>query len=95
MERASIQAAPDRGPEALERMTTQEVMALARISRATLWRRVAARRLPAPVDQGRQALFLKVDVLAALQGEAAGPVSVTVAAVQRLEALRRRRQKSA
>lgn len=80
---------------AVERMTTREVMALARISRASLWRRVKAARLPQPVDHAREALFSKPAVIAALQAEAAVPVSFTVAAVQRLEALRRRRQKGA
>jgi predicted DNA-binding transcriptional regulator AlpA len=39
------------------RFTTTEVCALARLSRATLWRRIAAGRLPAPIDRGREALF--------------------------------------
>lgn len=77
----------------VERMTTGEVMGLARISRATLWRRVAAGRLPAPIDQGRQALFLKSAVLSALVGEASRPHSAAVETERRLDALRRRRTK--
>lgn len=79
---------------AVERMTTREVMALARISRASLWRRIKAARLPQPVDHAREALFSKAAVITALHAEAAQPASFTVAAVQRLEALRRRRHKN-
>lgn len=39
------------------RLTSGEVCALARISKATLWRRVARGHLPRPVDHARQALF--------------------------------------
>ncbi|MCV0416515.1 MAG: helix-turn-helix domain-containing protein [Brevundimonas sp.] len=77
----------------VERMTTDEVTALARISRATLWRRVAAGRLPKPVDQARQSLFLKSAVVKALAGEANRPHSMAVETERRLEALRRRRLK--
>lgn len=75
----------------VERLTTVEVMSLARISRATLWRRVSAGRLPYPVDRGRQALFLRIEVVAALRAQATKPCSVSVAIEQRLDALRRRR----
>ncbi|MBU1325730.1 MAG: hypothetical protein KJ676_10845 [Alphaproteobacteria bacterium] len=79
---------------AVERMTTGEVLALARISRATLWRRISCGRLPRPVDQARQALFLKADVLQALAAVRQSD-SISVAIEQRLEALRQRRQKQA
>lgn len=55
----------------MKRLTTAEVCALARFSRATLWRRIRAGEMPAPVDHGRQALFLAVDVervLGAIKG---------------------------
>ncbi|WP_292035591.1 MULTISPECIES: helix-turn-helix domain-containing protein [unclassified Brevundimonas] len=39
------------------RLTTTEVCQLARLSRASVWRRIAAGRLPGPIDHGRQALF--------------------------------------
>jgi predicted DNA-binding transcriptional regulator AlpA len=88
-------AAPGGEPQgvALERMTTGEVLALARISRATLWRRIACGRLPRPVDQAREALFSKVEVIQALASAKQDPASVAIE--QRLEALRRRRQKEA
>lgn len=93
MERSESMIMPDIGREAIERLTTTEVMSIARISRATLWRRVATGRLPMPVDRGRQALFVKQSVFAALQVESAQPLSVTVTIEQRLDALRRRREK--
>ncbi|MBB1178048.1 hypothetical protein DSM05_02620 [Pseudomonas sp. FW305-3-2-15-E-TSA4] len=86
-------AAPQAAP-GVERMTTGEVLALARISRATLWRRIQCGRLPPPVDQARQALFLRADVVQALAA-ARQPDSISVAIEQRLEALRQRRQKQA
>lgn len=76
----------------VERLTTAEVMSLARISRATLWRRVSAGRLPYPVDRGRQALFLRIEVVAALRAQTTKPCSVSVAIEQRLDVLRRRRR---
>lgn len=48
------------------RLTTTEVCRLARLSRATLWRRIAEGRLPRPVDHGRQALFCAQAVRQAL-----------------------------
>ncbi len=84
---------PSEVTEGVERPTTHEVMALARISRATLWRRVLAGRLPPPIDQARQALFLKSAVMLALAVEPSRPHSAAVAAEQRLEALRRLRHK--
>lgn len=81
---------PDVGD--VQRMTTDEVLALARISRASLWRRVADGRLPPPIDRGRQALFNRAAVLAALSSDAR-PACRTLATEQRLEALRRRRRK--
>lgn len=53
-------------PAASPRLTTAEVCAQARLSRATLWRRIACGRLPRPVDYGRQALFCRSAVLEAL-----------------------------
>ena len=84
---------PSEASEGVERLTTHEVMALARISRATLWRRVLAGRLPPPIDQARQSLFLKSAVMLALAVESTRPHSAAVAAEQRLEALRRLRHK--
>ena len=50
----------------MARITTAEVCALARISRATMWRRVRAGALPRPIDYGREALFDQGQVVAAL-----------------------------
>ncbi len=50
----------------MTRITTSEVCALGRFSRATLWRRVKAGTLPAPIDQSRQAIFERERVIAAL-----------------------------
>ena len=48
------------------RLTTAEVCQLARISPATLWRRIKARTLAlAPCDRGRQALYERDAVLRA------------------------------
>ena len=80
------------GLDTVERMTTSEVLALARISRATLWRRINEARLPRPVDCGRQSLFLRRDVIAALTIQPSLR-SHTEATEKRLEMLRRRRQK--
>ncbi|MBJ7484203.1 helix-turn-helix domain-containing protein [Brevundimonas sp.] len=77
---------------AAQRLTTAEVMALARISRATLWRRVASGRLPTPIDHGRQSLFARLAVIAALTKEPV-PMSHTLETERRLAALRRRRHK--
>lgn len=75
------------------RLTTDEVCALARISRATLWRRVAQGRLPRPIDHARQALFSARDVSEAL--DCPEPVteapSIDAVIAQRLAVLRRRR----
>jgi predicted DNA-binding transcriptional regulator AlpA len=53
------------------RMTTREVCRLGRMSPATLWRRIKAGRMPAPVDHARQALFDRDAVLQSLQPPAA------------------------
>lgn len=50
----------------MTRITTSEVCVLGRFSRATLWRRVASGALPAPIDQGREAIFDRDRVAAAL-----------------------------
>lgn len=50
----------------MTRLTTSEVCALGRFSRATLWRRVAAGTLPAPIDQAREAIFDRERVMGAL-----------------------------
>lgn len=42
---------------AMQRLTTKEVCDLARLSPATVWRRVRRGELPKPIDYGRQALF--------------------------------------
>lgn len=78
----------------VERMTTDEVLALARVSRATMWRRIACGRLPRPIDRGRQALFLKQAVHAALAAENTTPQSHKLRTESRLDALRRRNRVS-
>lgn len=50
------------------RLTSQEVCALLRISRATLWRRIKRGELPSPVDRGRQALFQASAIHAVVNG---------------------------
>ena len=50
----------------MTRITTSEVCVLGRFSRATLWRRVASGALPAPIDHGREAIFDRDRVAAAL-----------------------------
>ena len=50
----------------MNRITTSEVCALGRFSRATLWRRVASGALPPPIDQAREAIFDRDRVMAAL-----------------------------
>lgn len=82
------------GLAVVQRLTTAEVMMLARISRATLWRRVASGRLPRPIDQARQSLFSRVAVITALAKEPAA-VSHSLETERRLAALRRRRHKGA
>jgi excisionase family DNA binding protein len=49
------------------RLTTREVCALARFSRVTLWQRIKAGRMPAPIDHGRQSIFDRDAVLEALR----------------------------
>lgn len=78
--------------EAIARLTTAEVLSLLRISRATLWRRIAAEQLPRPVDHGRQALFSKSAVLEAASRSDARLRSYSVATEVRLEQLRRRKR---
>ena len=71
--------------DAPARLTTGEVCQIARFSRATLWRRVAAGRLPEPIDHARQALFCAKDVMSALrQGKSAKATALDVAIAQRL-----------
>ena len=55
----------------MQRLTTREVCALARLSPATVWRRIRSGELPKPVDYGRQALFDRVAVEQALRRSAA------------------------
>ena len=81
-------------PVAVERLTTSEVLQLARLSRSTLWRRVAGGRLPAPVDHGRQALFSKAEVIFALQADA-GRRHSEAAIDERLAAMRLTRKRRA
>lgn len=76
------------------RLTTSEVMALARVSRATLWRRIAAGRLPPPIDRARQSLFCKAAVGEALAAAAATTLSHKLKTEARLEALRRRSRRN-
>ena len=50
-----------------ERLTTPEVCALARYSKSTLWKRIDAGLMPAPIDRGGQGfLFDKTAILKAL-----------------------------
>lgn len=57
---------PTAAARAPERLTTGEVCKLARLSRATLWRRIAQGRMPRPIDRGRQALFCAEAIAQAL-----------------------------
>lgn len=69
----------------LARLTTTEVCQIARISRATLWRRVACGRLPKPIDQARQALFCAEGIERALRDpKPPEPTAVDVVISQRL-----------
>lgn len=70
------------------RLDTAEVCAIARISRATLWRRIAAGRLPAPVDRGRRALFDADAVFSALLPAAGGLLRERSAEADRAVAVR-------
>lgn len=74
----------------LERLTTSEVLALLRISRATLWRRIAEERLPRPLDRGRQSLFSKAAVVEAATRDDARLRSFSLKTEERLERFRRR-----
>ena len=66
------------------RMTTVEVCTLARVSRATLWRRIKAGQMPAPIDHARQALFERDAMISAL-GRASRPESDRNAAMAMVE----------
>jgi predicted DNA-binding transcriptional regulator AlpA len=77
------------------RLTTAEVCARARISRASLWRRVACGRLPAPIDQARQALFCAAAIERALSIHAAPEPSALERAIADKIARRRQRHDSA
>lgn len=57
------------------RLTTREVCALLRISRATLFRRMKAGVGPAPIDRGRQLLFDEAAIRSHAQH---GPCSLTL-----------------
>ena len=74
-------------------MTTAEVVAWLRVSRATLWRRVASGRLPRPVDQGRQAIFSRSEVAAALDRDRRVSADKAVIIEQQIAALIARRRK--
>lgn len=50
------------------RYTRSQVLDLAGYSNATLRRRIAAGRMPAPIDRGREDLFDKDEIDAALKG---------------------------
>lgn len=76
---------------AIERLTTTEVLALLRISRATLWRRIGQGRLPRPVDHGRQALFCKASVVDAATKDDARLRSYSLQTEERLKRFRRRK----
>lgn len=62
-------------PVSRARLTTTEVCQLARLSRASVWRRIAAGRLPAPIDHGRQALFCAEAITRALSRPAVEPAA--------------------
>lgn len=87
-----MQALPS--PATIERLTTSEVLALLRISRATLWRRIADGRLPRPQDHGRQALFCKAAVVEAAQKDDQRLRSFAIRTEDRLEQFRRRKARS-
>lgn len=74
------------------RLTTTEVLQLLRLSRATLWRRIAQGRLPRPLDRGRQALFSKAAVMEAATRDDQRPRSRTIETELRLERFRNRRR---
>lgn len=76
------------------RMTTREVCAFARISPATMWRRVKTGRLPRPVDQAREALFKREQVLDALECSRRG-ADLDQFIEQRIQAQRTRQRKIA
>ena len=66
------------------RLTTAEVLRLARISRTTLWRRINSRLLPPPIDQARSSLFDEQAILTALARPRAArstDVPINVAAI--------------
>ena len=75
----------------IERLTTTEVLALLRISRATLWRRIAEGRLPRPQDHGREALFCKAAVVEAALRDDERLRSFAIRTENRLEWFRRRK----
>lgn len=75
------------------RLTTGEVCQIARISRATLWRRIKSGGLPLPIDRGRQALFDRAQVLRALHApgqESASVLDLDAALARRWADLRNR-----
>lgn len=78
----------------VRRLTTREVCALGRFSRATMWRRVQSGALPAPIDHARQALFDAEAVERALSiVTAKAPAEASKAAVaERMAQLERRWQ---
>lgn len=49
-----------------DRITTSEVLELARYGRHTLWKRIRQGRFPKPVDRGRENLWSRADVEKAL-----------------------------
>jgi predicted DNA-binding transcriptional regulator AlpA len=77
------------------RLTTTEVCRLARLSRASVWRRISTGRLPGPIDHGREALFCARAVAQALEKTAARPSPDEAAFAARFDRLMARRgQKS-
>lgn len=78
-----------------QRLTTREVCQLARLSRASVWRRIASGRLPGPIDYGRQALFCAQAVSQALNPPAAKPTAEDAVYAARFDRLVARRAEKA
>lgn len=77
------------------RVTTREACRLARVSRATLFRRIAQGRLPGPVDRGRELLFCRRSLISALSSPPTGTDPATEDAAAALDALLSRRRNAA
>lgn len=74
------------------RLTTREVCQIARLSRASVWRRIASGRLPAPIDHGREALFCAHAVAQALARTAQRPPADEAVFADRFDRLMAKRR---